>query len=779
MTLINTTFHKNLILVFLLLLCQHGLAQKKWAASWIATDSATSSLPNSWHCFRYSFQLDNVPRRAISRIAVDTKYWLYVNNKLVVYEGGLKRGPTPQDTFFDEVDLSSYLKKGTNTISVLVWYWGLGGLSHNSSGKAGLIFDCQAENLSILSSDKWKALVHPGYEPSRPPKANFRLSEPSIFFNASKDIPNWNTIDFDDRSWPLAAVIGKVPCKPWNDLVQRPIPFFKDYGIKKYVKVQKKGDTLECSLPYNAQVTPRLKVRSLSGKKIVIQSDTYYMGAFEETDSLYTLRSEYITRNGDQEYESLGWLSGHKIIYIIPNGVQVLELSYRETGYNAESTGSFKCDDPFLNKLWTKSHRTTYLCMRDNYMDCTDRERAQWGGDGAAEMHQSFYALDTNSFSLARKFYHDLIGWQDSIGKICVPVPWNEPRYKLELPAHSLMPIGEYGGWVYFKHSRDTSTIKIIYDGMRKYLALWKQNENGSLEYRPGGWDWGDWGNNQDRMLIQHGWYLLAMQAAQKMASVLNFPEQEKEYERKIKLMTLYLNSPECWDGKQYRYHKYTEATDDRVNALFVLSGVADSSKWNNITAVLSSQFHSSPWMEKFVIESLFKMNKAEYALQRMKQRYRTMVDSEYSTLWEMWKVEPGKGYNHGWAGGPLTLLSQFIGGISPDEKKPSFYNIIPFPAKLKEAETVVNVREGILSSSWQNTKEKFTTTANIPQGAKALIGIPKKDVPYRKIFCNGKLFWLNGKNQPNQGNLKIAGENPTHYLIDLGSGKWKIAAEL
>ena len=43
---------------------------------------------------------------------------------MVVFEGGLKRGPNPEDTYCDEVDLAPYLKKGKNQVAVLVWYFG-------------------------------------------------------------------------------------------------------------------------------------------------------------------------------------------------------------------------------------------------------------------------------------------------------------------------------------------------------------------------------------------------------------------------------------------------------------------------------------------------------------------------------------------------------------------------------------------------------------------------------------------------------------------------------
>ena len=91
-----------------------------------------------------------------------------------------------------------------------------------------------------------------------------------------------------------------------------------------------------------------------------------------------SLRAEFITREGDQEYECPGWMNGHEVRYFLPEGVTVKSARFRETGYNAEFVGKFETDDARLNMLWEKARRTLYVTMRDNYMDCPDRERGQW-----------------------------------------------------------------------------------------------------------------------------------------------------------------------------------------------------------------------------------------------------------------------------------------------------------------------------------------------------------------------------------------------------------------
>jgi hypothetical protein len=87
---------------------------------------------------------------------------------------------------------------------------------------------------------------------------------------------------------------------------------------------------------------------------------------------------------------------------------------------------------------------------------------------------------------------------------------------------------------------------------------------------------------------------------------------------------------------------------------------------------MFTTSFNSSPYMEKYVMESLFKMNDTDAALNRMKHRYQKMVESPLSTLWEGWGIGKegygGGSYNHGWSGGPLTLLMEYVCGILPLE---------------------------------------------------------------------------------------------------------------
>lgn len=122
-------------------------------ANWITAEDSTCNERNVWIEFRKDFDLKKKVKKAEARIAADSKYWLWINGEMAVFEGGLKRGPNRNDSYYDIIDLAPYLKKGKNDIRLLLWYFGKSGFSHNSSGKSGIIFD--APEIGLTSDRTW------------------------------------------------------------------------------------------------------------------------------------------------------------------------------------------------------------------------------------------------------------------------------------------------------------------------------------------------------------------------------------------------------------------------------------------------------------------------------------------------------------------------------------------------------------------------------------------------------------------------------------------------
>ena len=733
------------------------LNEETWNAKWINSQHAQDRT-NSWTAFRKSIELDEIPVKSEIRIAVDSKYWMWINGELVVFEGGLKRGPSPNDTYYDLVDISGKLKNGENTIAILVWYFGKNGFSHHSSGKAGMVFELYNNDELVLKSDRnWqtKALTSylQSYDGSQP---NYRLSESNIIYDARNEIGPWTESDFEPKGWRRSFEVGAPPCFPWNKLLKRPIPLWKNFGLKSYQNPWifpfiSKGDTIKCKLPYNAQITPYFKIDAKSGERISMLTDNYYVG------KTASLRAEYITKSGEQEYESYGWINGHEVYYIIPEGIKVLDLQFRETGFNTEFSGAFECDDPFYNQLWKKARRTLYITMRDTYMDCPERERAQWWGDAVNEFGEAFYALDPESRLLARKGIFELMNWQRADSTIFSPIP--SGNYSNELPMQMLNSVGFYGFWTYFLHTGDTATIRQVYPMVKKYLYLWKIGENGLIIPRKGGWTWGDWGENKDMEILFNAWYYLASEGFELMHDMLEAKDDISQIHKNKKSIETNFNSS-FWTGDEYRSPEYKLETDDRANAMAVLSGLAEHKNYPKIKLVLEKEMHASPYMEKYVIEAFFKMDYYDAAMKRLKGRFAQMVNSDLTTLWEGWDLGTGWTYNHAWSGGGLTILSQYVAGIEPI--LPGYDKVLIYPRKteLKMSKAKVHSVGGMIAvENYFIDKHNFSQKISSPASMDLKIIFPVETKSIKNISINGiDLSKMEFKTYKTDSSLSLAG---------------------
>ncbi len=678
---------------------------------------------NTWMCFVKKFDLPRKPSQADVKIAVDSKYWLYVNGKRAVFEGGVKRGPSKTSTYYDELDIAKYLKEGENKVAVLVWFFGKNGFSHLSSGVGGLLFEADINGEIVSSDGSWHVMKHPAYvspdEYDVP--ANFRLPESNIYFDAARDIGEWYAEDYDTSLWDNADIVCGADEGPYGSLRKRIIPLFKDYGLKDYENSAEfaeftttKETILKMKLPYNAQVTPYMNISAEQGKKISLKSDTY-------DDLLYetkSVMSVYYTKDGAQEYECLGWINGEYIYYTIPAGVTVHKLRYRETGYDTEFAGSFECDDEFLNRLWQKSLRTLYITMRDTFMDCPDRERVQWWGDVNVEMQMMMYCLDKKALLLYRKGADSMAGWAEDSGHMLTVVPSGTEQF--ELPFQNLA--GIWGFSYYYDYTGDKSVIETVYPMSKNYILSYKLNSDGLVEHRQGSWDWPDWGDNADIAPMENAWYYMAAESCRKMAALLGYENDIGLYDERMNSIRKNYDRIFLKEGYYYCSTK-NKKPDDRANALAVLSGLADKKLYDSILNVLQSTENASPYMEKYVLDALCEMGHEDYAVKRMRSRYREMVEYDYSTLWEYWNMDGT--LNHAWSGGPLITMSKYIAGIRPLDTAYRTFEIKPHMCGLDFIKCTVPSIRGDIVLDIRKTGGHIKMDVIIPENTTAEVYMP------------------------------------------------------
>ena len=705
-----------------------------WTSEWIWADDDTVS--NSWVAFRKEFTLDDISQESTAYIAADTKYWLWINGELVVFEGGYTGGPSPvkaspridgfpiaSNKYYDTIDIQPYLRKGKNTTAVLAWYYGSNGQkgTHVSSGRGGFIFQAEIGDATIVSDDSWKARRHEAYDPEVKKKRSYNIAAWSVKYDARNDMGDWSENawylpDYSDSKWEPAVSSRRPPTAPFFELFASEIPILNNYGLANCTNYPDSkfpfisdGKKIECHLDFNKNFTPFFDIEAEAGLDVHVGSNM----------PLNTIETFYTTKAGRQQFESYSWSNGRIVEYTFPKGVTVHGLKYRWTGVG-ETPGTFEASDAWYQRIWQMAENTLYICARDNFMDTPDRERGLWIGDVADQASYLFYSMDEPGRDLLKKAITVTLAFSDSESGVFAGL--GPGRFR-ELPAQSLQFI-EQGIWHYYFNTGDLDTLKYAYPYVHKYLSIWNINESGLVEFRGGAWRWTDWGPQDtiDYEPIQNALYYSALVAARKMAEVIGDDSHLSFYNSRIGTIKQAFQDHYWKDG--FFSSDPSKFKDDRTNALAILVGLADESEYQSIVDnVLVPNHFASPHFEWMVYNAMAMAGRHDDALQRMKIRYDAQVSNESrSTLTEY--LTGGGTENHAW-NAPSTVLSKHIAGVAPTSVGWKTYHVLPNMAHMTRIKQVVPSVHGAINVEMARTQSEFTIGLQSPEGTQGTIGIP------------------------------------------------------
>ena len=561
----------------------------------------------------------------------------------------------------------------------------------------------------------------------------------------------------------MRGIVGILIClAPLGSLAQSGAPAsvdgIVDLGLRPYVHVSRalphvedKPWNLVCTMPHNVQFQPWLLVEGRVGDTISLNSTNPLVRYLTPTE-VFRLSSPR------ESYEAKHWISGEGALYTIPPGVNVISVQYRETGYDTRFAGSFTCDDEDYNTLWRKGARTAYLCMRDHFYDCPDRERVGFWGDGTPELNQCFYAFDEKAHALAR----DLV---------LRPL---DPEF---YPGQQLEFLGEYGLWYYYMQTGDLASIRKVYPATKDFLFE---------VYKPGKKrQWFDWGKeNKDIAVIETCFMYIDLGSLRKMAVLTGHMEDTTAIDNKLDSIRRTFHG-RFWKNGAYMSDQVTEP-DDRANAMAVNAGLADPETWDSIFShVLSKKTYSSCFFDRWVFEALCKMGREGDALERMRTRYRTMIDAPFSTLWEHYDrwwashidaFDEGSSLNHGW-NPPVINLSQDIAGIGPAEAGWTVFQVLPKEAFLRKVKVTVPSIKGEIRVDLEKTAQEYRLSLNVPDRTRAIVGIPKRSMHrIDAILVNGRSVWKQGHVGKING-LTPGVEDGDYVKFVAGPGKWAFVA--
>ena len=183
---------------------------------WIWLNDSLST-ENERGCFIENLYIENKAEKIILNISADTRYIAYINGEEI------GRGPirsTYDNWFYDEYDITPYLKCGDNHFAFRVWNYGWS-TYQSIAFCGGLIFDVtQGGQVIAASGGNTKCSRDTGHKYNTV-KRNVNLGF-SDYYDARKFGGTWLEDAGIAADWGTARVIENV----WGTLKKRPIKHF-------------------------------------------------------------------------------------------------------------------------------------------------------------------------------------------------------------------------------------------------------------------------------------------------------------------------------------------------------------------------------------------------------------------------------------------------------------------------------------------------------------------------------------------------------------------------
>lgn len=473
-----------------------------WLPSW---SDADKKIPRTV-LFRKNIKLTETPQKAELEISADTRYKLYINNALV------EVGPSKGDKsiwFKDRIDITRYLRKGTNILAVIVLRYPENAMDGNHgmfrTATPGLyvkgkITTVDAQEISLDADVSWKCKINKNVSFVREEE---RFAPLIIHENASgnEEIFGWKMPEYDDSEWESAKPYINIEIhqavSPGN-LQERTIPYMyrKDCCFTEIMEVPKSvhsqekwqefiegkrvleipSDTEEIiEISAGEEMTGYISLALSAGKNTeitLIYAEAYVQEEHVGPDYVALKKDRLDQKNGHLEgyqdyycvaglgteitpeiYEPF-WFRTFRFVQLrIKTGAEPLTLQhfdYQETGYPLEVSTSVKTSDESLSDIWKISERTLRRCMHETYEDCPYYEQLQYIMDSRTQILYT-YSVSADD-RLARKCIDDLARAQRYDGLLNCSYPNCNPNI---IPGFS----------VYY--------ILMIYDHMM-YFGDWK-----------------------------------------------------------------------------------------------------------------------------------------------------------------------------------------------------------------------------------------------------------------------------------------------------------------
>lgn len=667
--------------------------------------------------------------------------------------------------YYNVYDITGYLQKGGNAISVLLGN-GIFNVQRmnrysklqTSFGAPQLIMQLEINysdgSRQVVTSDTdWKYSLSP---------ITFNTLYGGESYDATLEQAGCNMPGFDDRAWKSAVQV-EGPKGRLCPQTAPPVKIMEYYGIKEWNKIN--ADSIEAAskqtkrtvdpsvfvadMGQNLAGFPQITVTGKRGQKVtmLVAEKLTRQGVCDQRQTGRQHYYEYTLKgDGTETWHPRFSYYGFRYIQVEgavlkgepnPDELPVIEDLKSCFIYNsAEEVSSFECSNP----LFTQTHRLIERAERSNMQsvltDCPHREKLGWLEQDHLCGPSLLYNYDMTTY--VPKVIKDITDTQKADGM----VPTTAPQYISFGNLFDDSP--EWGStliilpFMYYDMYGDDTLIKDNYQSMRRYVDyLTSRADDGIVSHGLGDWyDYGPWragfSKNTPVPLVATAHYIFDIKLLTEAAKMTGNSDDASKYEALANEVT------EKFNRHFYKADSCKYGTGSQTsNALPLYLNLAG----NNKAAVLNSliedikahgnRLTTGDVGNRYLFQTLAE-NGYNELLYTMLNHYETpgygfQLKHGATTLTEQWDPRQGSSWNHFMMGQIDEWLFKTLGGISNKPGTHGMRHLLISPTLVGDLQYVKTSTASLYGRIAVDCN-RTSTTVEIPVGCDATVVLPNGD---------------------------------------------------
>ena len=602
---------------------------------WLPTEA-----PDTYADFISDFEYSG--GKVTFRISADSNYAAYINGKLAAFG---QFADYPENKTGDEIDVTEFVRKGTNRLAVIVWYYGC--YTEQSKmpftyapGKAGLIFEVENDGSIVAASDEnTLSRPDPGYVQGKCETITNQLglgyrrdmvnADDSFLTDGSFGFNKSTVVDGSPKASksPISKLVlgERIPAElirvgtfryPDNASVRgaaynmhRALVGFRpiDEATDKAAGFRFDGAPVNITVDGGIFMLVDLGAENVGFVDLDIEvpeacridvgwGEHLYDGVCRTSHRNFAVTVD--AKAGRNSYMNPFRRFGCRYIQLFIHTVTatVHYAGLRSTDYPVE-VKPYDCGNLLRNTIYKVCTDTLRLCMHEHYEDCPWREQALYALDSRNQMLCGYYAF--GEYKFARASLH-LIGESiedNGLLAICAPM-----RGVLNIPSFSLAYFISMKEYV--EHSGDKTLAEEMYPTLETLLNTFTSriDETGlirSFEKPMVDWNFYEWKPTLSGNLREgYNGYEAALNlmlaiALENMAYIcrtLGKCDRADELDA-IRNKLAKATADRFWDENDKLMHtsdKYTDSYSVLINSYALLSGAVEGKDTSRIVEILT-----------------------------------------------------------------------------------------------------------------------------------------------------------------------------------------------